>query len=50
MSLSGVIHSNDFSKASVHVINFSKDIKPLYHDCSILGDRGISEMRIVLVV
>ena len=32
--LSGVIHSYDLSKASVH------DIKPLYHDCNIFGDRS----------
>lgn len=38
--LSGVIHSYDLSKASVHDINYLKDIKPLYHDCSIFGDRG----------
>lgn len=38
--LSGVIHSYDLSKASVHDINYIKDIKPLYHDCSIFGDRG----------
>ena len=38
--LSGLIHSYDLSKASVHDINYIKDIKPLYHDCSIFGDRG----------
>lgn len=38
--LSGVIHSYDLSKASVHDINYVKDIKPLYHDCSIFGDKG----------
>ena len=38
--LSGVIHSYDLSKASVHDINYIKDIKPLYHDCSIFGDKG----------
>ena len=38
--LSGVIHSYDLSKASVHDINYIKDIKPIYHDCSIFGDRG----------
>lgn len=36
--LSGVIHSYDISKASVHDINYLKDIKPLYHDCNIFGD------------
>lgn len=43
--LSGVIHSYDLSKASVHDINYLKDIKPLYHDCSICGDKAISEQR-----
>ena len=38
--LSGVIHSYDLSRASVHDINYLKYIKPLYHDCSILGDRA----------
>lgn len=38
--LSGVIHSYDLSKASVHDINYLKDIKTLYHDCNIFGDRG----------
>lgn len=38
--LSGVIHSYDISKASVHDITYLKDIKPLYHDCSIFGDRA----------
>ena len=35
-----IIHSYDLSKASVHNINYLKDIKPLYHDCSIFGDKG----------
>lgn len=38
--LSGVIHSYDISKASVHYINYLKDFKLLYHDCSIFGDRA----------
>lgn len=38
--LSGVIHSFDLSKANVHDINFLKDVKYEYHDCSIFGDRG----------
>ena len=29
----------DLSKASVHDINYLKDIKPLYRDCSIFGDK-----------
>ena len=38
--LSGVIHSYDLSKASVHDINYIKDIKHVYHDCSIFGEKG----------
>lgn len=38
--LSGVIHSYDLTKASVHDIHYLQDIKPLYHDCSIFGDKG----------
>ena len=38
--LSGVIHSYELSKASVHDINYLKDIKQVYHDCNIFGDKG----------
>ena len=38
--VSRIIHSYDLSKASVHDINYLNDIKPLYHDCSIFGDKG----------
>ena len=38
--LSGVIHSYDPPKASVYDINYMKDIKPLYRDCCIFGDKG----------
>ena len=38
--LSGVIHSFDLTKASVHDINYLNDVKYEYHDCSIFGDRG----------
>ncbi len=42
--LSGVVHSYDLSKASVHDLHYLNDIKPLYHDRSIFGDKGyISE-------
>ena len=37
--LSGVIHSYDLSKASIHDHNYMKDVKPEYHDCSI-GDKS----------
>jgi len=36
----GVIHSYDLSKASVHNLNYMKDVKFAYHDCSIYGDKG----------
>ena len=38
--LSGVIHSYDLTKASVYDINYLQDIKLVYHNCSIFGDRG----------
>lgn len=42
--LNGVVHSYDLSKESVHDLHYLNDIKPLYHDCSIFGDKGyISE-------
>ena len=38
--LSGVIHSYDLSKASVADLNYMKDVKLTYHNCSIYGDKG----------
>lgn len=38
--LSGIIHSYDLSKASVHDINYLKDVKSMYSNCSIFGDKG----------
>jgi hypothetical protein len=38
--LNGVIHSYDLSKASVHDLNYMKDVKLTYHNCSIYGDKG----------
>ena len=48
--ISGVIHSYDLSKASVHDIHYLNDIKPMYHDCSIFGDKGYigAEMQLDL--
>ena len=46
--LSGVIHSFDLTKASVHDINYLKNIKYEYHDCSILGDRGYISKNVQL--
>lgn len=36
--LSGVIHSYDMTPANVHDINYLKDVKFEFHDCSIFGD------------
>lgn len=38
--LSGVIHSFDLTKASVHDIHYLKDVKADYSDCTVIGDRG----------
>lgn len=38
--LSGVIHSYDLSKASVHDIRYTGDIKQTYSNCCIIGDKG----------
>ena len=46
--LSGVIHSFDITKANVHDINYLKDVKYEYHDCSIFGDRGYISASIQL--
>lgn len=37
---SGVFTSFDLTEASVHDIHYLKDIKELYQDCTILGDKG----------
>lgn len=36
--LSGVIHSYDMTPTNVHDINYMKDVKFEFHDCSIFGD------------
>lgn len=38
--ISGVIHSFDLSKASVHDIHYMKDIKMQFSNCTLIGDRG----------
>lgn len=38
--LSGVIHSYDLSKASVHDLKFANDIKQSYRNCYFYGDKG----------
>lgn len=39
-SVQGVIESMDISPASVHDVNYLKDIKQQLKDCVLLGDRG----------
>ena len=38
--LSGVIHSFDLTKASVHDIHYLNDVKVDFSDCTLIGDRG----------
>ena len=38
--LSGMIHSFDFSKAKVHDVNYLRDVRYDYSDCTIIGDKG----------
>lgn len=38
--LSGVMHSYDMTPANVHDINYMKDVKFEFYDCSIFGDRA----------
>ena len=38
--LSGVIHSYDLSKASVADLHYMKDVRHVYRDCSVYGDKG----------
>ena len=38
--MSGVIHSFDLTKASVHDIHYLKDVKCNFQNCTIIGDRG----------
>ena len=46
--LSGVIHSYDLSKASVHDIHYLKDVKQIYRDCDIFGDKGYISAEVQL--
>lgn len=36
----GVFHSFDFSPANVHDVNYLKDIKEIFKNCLLIGDRG----------
>lgn len=47
-SKSGVFQSFDLSPASVHDINFLKDIKNQISDCTLLGDRGYLSAEVQL--
>ena len=46
--ISGVIHSFDMPKASVHDIHYLKDIQYKYHHCTILGDKGYLSVSVQL--
>lgn len=39
-SPSGVIQAMDLTKASIHDVQFLKDVKHSFKDCQIIGDRG----------
>lgn len=47
-SVSGVFQSIDLSPASVHDINYLKDIKMQISDCTLIGDRGYLSAKIQL--
>ena len=46
--LSGVIHSFDLTKASVHDIHYLKDMKVNYSNCTVIGDRGYISSQVQL--
>lgn len=46
--LSGVIHSFDLTKASVHDIHYLKDVKVDYSNCTVIGDRGYISTQVQL--
>ena len=46
--LSGVIHSFDLTKASVHDIHYLKDVKVDYSNCTVIGDRGYISAQVQL--
>ena len=47
-SISGVFQSIDLSPASVHDVNYLKDIKSQISDCTLIGDRGYLSAEIQL--
>lgn len=46
--LSGVVHSFDLTKASVHDIRFLKDVKADYSNCTLIGDKGYISAQVQL--
>ena len=46
--LSGVIHSFDLTKASVHDIHYLKDVKMDYSNSTLIGDKGYISARVQL--
>lgn len=46
--LSGVIHSFDLTKAGVHDIQFLKDVKVDYSNCTVIGDKGYISAQVQL--
>ena len=46
--LSGVIHSFDLTKASVHDIHYLKDVKADFSNCTVIGDRGYISAEVQL--
>lgn len=47
-SINGIFQSIDLSPASVHDINYLKDIKMQLSDCTLIGDRGYLSAKIQL--
>ncbi|RED50106.1 IS982 family transposase [Seonamhaeicola aphaedonensis] len=47
-SVRGVSHSIDLSPASVHDINYLKDIKAQLNDCTLIGDKGYLSAKVQL--
>lgn len=46
--LSGVIHSFDLTKASVHDTHYLKDVKVDYSNCTVIGNRGYISAQVQL--
>lgn len=46
--LSGVIHSFDLTKASVHDIHYLKNVKVDFSNCTVMGDRGYISTQVQL--